>query len=49
VLNDKEEELGYQKLLNLDRAEDRQYVVDHMRLQMYHAQMAARCTEARKI
>jgi hypothetical protein len=40
VLNDKEEELGYQKLLNLDRAEDRQYVVDRMRLQMYHAQMA---------
>jgi hypothetical protein len=40
VLNDKEEELGYQKLLNLDRAEDHQYVVDRMRLQMYHAQMA---------
>ncbi len=40
VLYDKEEELGYQKLLNIDSAEDRQYVVDRMRLQMYHAQMA---------
>lgn len=41
VLNEKEEELGHHRLLNLDNPEaDRQYLVNRMRLQMLQAQMA---------
>lgn len=41
VLCEKEEELGHHKLLNLDKAEDRQYLADRMRLQLLQAQIAA--------
>jgi len=39
VLNDKEEELGHHKLLNLDKSEDRLYLTDRMRLQQLQAQL----------
>ena len=39
VLNDKEEELGHHRLLNLDKSDDRQYLADRMRLQQLQAQV----------
>jgi actin-related protein len=40
VMMDKEEEFGHQKLMNVEKAEDRKYLHERMEFQLVHAQMA---------
>jgi serine/threonine protein kinase len=40
VMMDKEEEFGHQKLMNVEKAEDRKYLHERMEFQLVHAQVA---------